>query len=147
MLAVFLMESTVRKLDPEFNLLEGLFARAGAVLQQAEQGSAAPELDRLRFEGFLLARQGPRSFGRLVHEVRAALQTWEFRRSRPPGPDLDLLARRLGSAIVAAGLVAASTWLLIEHVGPEALGVPVLPAIGFGLGAWMIHICLRGERA
>ena len=147
MRAVFLMESTVRKLDPEFNLLEGLFARAREVLQQAEQGSAAPELDRLRFEGFLLARQAPRSFGRLVHEARAALQTWEFRRSRPPGPDLDVLARRLGSAIIAAGLVAASTWLLIAYEGPDALGVPVLPAVGFGMGAWMTYLCLRKERA
>src|SRR5574340_493594 len=30
--AVFLMESTVRRLDPEFNLLEGLFAKAGRML-------------------------------------------------------------------------------------------------------------------
>lgn len=146
MRAVFLMESTVRKLDPEFNLLEGLFARAGAVLQQAEQGSAAPELDRLQFESLLFARQAPRSLGRLVHEARAALQTWEFRRSRPPSPDLGVLARRLGSAMVAVGLFAASTWLLIAHVGPEVLGVPVLPTIGFGLGAWMTRICLGRER-
>ena len=148
MRAVFLMESSVRKLDPEFNLLEGLFARAGAVLQQSEQGAAAPQLDRLRFESLLFARQAPRHLGRLVHEARAALQSWEFRRSQPAGRhDVETLARRLGGAIIAVGLFGVSTWLLVSSVGPEAFGVPVLPAAGFGVGAWMARLCLAKEGA
>lgn len=146
MRAVFLMESTVRKLDPEFNLLEGLFARAGVVMQQFEQGSSAAQLDRLRFESLVLARQAPRSLGRLAHEARALLQRGEFRPAPAPAPDLDALARRLGSAIVGVGTWALSTWLLIAQVGPQLFGVPVLPAAGFGLGAWLIRLCLAGER-
>jgi ubiquinone biosynthesis protein len=75
MRAMFLMEANVRRLDPGFNLVEGLFARAGVILQDAEgRGSAGGPMDRLRFEALLLARHTPRSLGRMVHELRELAQ-------------------------------------------------------------------------
>lgn len=147
MRAVFLMENTVRKLDPDFNLVEGLFARAGAVLQQAEQGGTPAGADRLRFESLLLAGQAPRSLGRLLHEARALLQEWEFRRPQPTAPAVEPAARRLGSAILAAGLFVGAAWLLVREVGPVVFGVPLVPAAVMVAGVLLARVCLKRERA
>jgi ubiquinone biosynthesis protein len=128
MRAIFLMESTVRRLDPEFNLLEGLFARAGSLL--IEQGPAhpartgVPPVDRMKFELMLLARSAPRGAGRLAHEMRIFLQ-----RSQMPalhaanGAANDAASRRIAAAVVAAGLYAAGSWLLVQPEGSGALPV------------------------
>ena len=112
MRAIFLMESTVRKLDPDFNLMEGLFARAGAVLQESEAGAPAPAVDRLKFESALLARQAPRSLGRIAHELRSLgqggslLRFWSRATATEP-----IASRRIAAAICAAGLYVAAAWL------------------------------------
>lgn len=145
MRAVFLMESTVRKLDPDFNLLEGLFARAGAVLQKAEQAAPAPQLDRLRFEALLLAGQAPRSLGRLVHEIRTAAQGWDFQRDRQAPAPVDQAARRIAGALVAGGLFAGSAWLLVQDAGPRLFDLPLLPTVGLIAGVLLARSCLRRE--
>jgi len=147
MRAVFLMESTVRKLDPAFNLLEGLFARAGEVLQQAEAATASPAVDRLRFECLMLAGQAPRSIGRLVHQLRGAVQAWEFRRS--PAPNVgsaESAAHRVAAAVVAASLYLAGSWLLAQDVGPHLAGLPVLATLAIALAVSLTWVCIRKDR-
>lgn len=144
MRAIFLMESTVRKLDPGFNLLEGLFSRAGAVLQEAQSGEQPP-LDRMKFEALLLTHQAPRSIGRLAHALRLALQDWP---TRPGGEanmseQRDAASRRLAGAIVAMGLYLATAWLLAQDAGPRWAGVPVLPALAMAAAVWLTWICVR----
>jgi ubiquinone biosynthesis protein len=146
MRAMFLMEANVRRLDPEFNLVEGLFNRAGAVMQQAESGKAIVPVDRLRFEALLLARQAPRSLGRVVHEVRELAQGWEARawrdgRSRGRADP----SRRLASAVAALGLYLASSWVLVQRPGPEVLGMPMLPTTGFLFAGLLTWACVRRD--
>jgi len=139
MRAIFLMESTVRRLDPGFNLLEGLFARAGSLLHdhQTTRGDVLP-VDRMKFELMLLARDAPRGAGRLAHELRMFLQ-----RSQAPamharqGEGAEAASRRIAAALIAAGLYAAAAWLLMQ---PGAGSVPVLGTmalIGAGLLTWL----------
>jgi ubiquinone biosynthesis protein len=146
MRAMFLMEANVRHLDPGFNLVQGLFTRAGAVMQEAEAGNPVVPVDRLKFEALLLARQAPRSLGRMVHELRELAQGWEARawrdertrhRSDP--------SRRLSAAVVALGLYVASAWLLVQHPGAEAMGMPLLPTVGFAFAALLTWSSLRKE--
>lgn len=70
--AVFLMESTVRRLDPDFNLLEGLFKRAENTLAPRLH---APDLDelaaRLQFEGLLALEAAPTNLRHLLARIRA----------------------------------------------------------------------------
>lgn len=146
MRAMFLMEANVRRLDPGFNLVEGLFARAGAVLQESESGGTTGPVDRLRFEALLLARQAPRSLGRMVHELRELAQGWEARawrdaRTRPRHDP----ARRIAAAVTALGLYLSSAWLLVQHPGPDIVGVPVLPAMGFLFAAGLTVACVRKD--
>jgi ubiquinone biosynthesis protein len=144
MRAVFLMEHTVRRLDPGFNLAEGLFARAGAVLKESEAATPGPPVDRLAFESMLMARQAPRSLGRLLHEARELAQSWEFRRERIRDPSGDG-ARRLAAALCALGLYVASAWLFVQSAGPSLLGLPVLPALGAAVALRLTWTCVRKE--
>ncbi len=138
MRAMFLMEANVRRLDPEFNLVEGLFARAGVVMREAEASGRTVPVDRLKFEALLLARQAPRSFGRMVHELRELAQGWEARawREGRAAPRRDPW-RRLSASVTALGLWLASAWLLVQRPGPELMGLPVLPTAGFAFAAWL----------
>lgn len=138
---VFLLESTVRRLDPEFNLLEGLFARAGEVFRQSEAAAPVPALDRMKFEGLLFTRQAPRTLGRLAHEVRSVLQTgsWPVR-SRATAASTDAGLRRVACALLAVGLYAIGTWLLVSRAGPVLLGLPLLPG-----AAWAAAVILTWE--
>lgn len=146
MRAVFLLESTVRRLDPEFNLAEGLFARAGAVLREAEQASAESPADRVRFESLLLAQQAPHSMGRLLHEVRGLAQSWQALPGRTPAPGGEGGgARRIAAAILALGLYLASTWLLVQPAAGRLAGLGMLAGAGLLLAAWLTWTCVRRE--
>lgn len=138
MRAIFLMESTVRRLDPRFNLMEGLFARAGAVLEEAESKPRAAPVDRLRFESMLLARQGPRVLARLAHELREWGQAGDLpgllrggNRANGEG------ARRVAAAISAAGLYLASAWIAVQDIGW------LVPAAGGLTALWLTRISLK----
>jgi ubiquinone biosynthesis protein len=146
MRATFLLESTVRRLDPEFNLLEGLFSRAGAVLQEAEAAGPGPQVDRLKFESLLLARRAPAALGRLVHELLEVAQAFDARalqglcrRGADDGQ------RRLATAVAAASLYLSSAWLLVQGVGPVLLGLPVLSTAGAVAALWLTRASLRSE--
>jgi ubiquinone biosynthesis protein len=146
MRAMFLMEANVRRLDPDFNLVQGLFTRAGAVMRDAEASNPVVPVDRLKFESLLLARQAPRNLGRMVHELRELAQgfearTWRDERGRPrPDP-----SRRLAAAVAALGLYLASAWLLVQHPGAEAMGMPLLPTVGFAFAGLLTWSCVRRE--
>ena len=146
MRAMFLMEANVRRLDPGFNLVQGLFTRAGAVMQEAESANPVVPVDRLKFESLLLARHAPRSLGRVVHELRELAQgfearTWRDERLRSRNDP----SRRLATAVAALGLYLASAWVLVQHPGTEALGFPVLPTVGFAFAAMLTWSCVRKE--
>ena len=124
--AIFLMESTLRALDPGFNLVERLFARGTELLERSGEERRG-NFGRLQFEAVLLARNAPRGLGELAHGLRMALQSrpWEQRGRRAAGGADDV-----AGAILAAGLYLAAAWLLVAGVGPVLMGIPVLPAAG-----------------
>lgn len=137
MRAIFLMESTVRRLDPRFNLVERLFARGTEFLHRSGE-DARGSLGRLQFEAVLLARDAPRGLGQLAHGLRVALQSrpWE-RRGSTASPE----APPVATAILAAGLYLAAAWLLVAGVGPLLSGVPVLPTLGLAAAVVLTGRC------
>ena len=143
MRAIFLMESSVRKLDPQFNLIERLFARGTELLHRSNTEMHG-NFDRLKFEAVLLWRSGPRDFGQLVHGMRVALQSRPWERSSS-GPERD--HRRVASAILAAGMYLASTWVLTAGVGPLLFGVPILAVAGLSAAVVFSARCMGGQRS
>lgn len=143
MRAIFLMESTVRKLDPDFNLLQNLFARAADVLKESGGDQVALSGHRAKFEASLLLQQAPRHIASLAHDLRVAAQSGIWRR---PGaqPRAESGASALAPALIALGLYLAGSWLLIAQAGPRVFGLPALPALAYAVAAVLTWRCARG---
>lgn len=137
MRAMFELESTVRHLDPAFELLAGLRERAEEVLQHAGRAPGRHNaLTRLRFEAGVTAGELP------------ALASRMLRRLAGPGPDpehaglevleahLDRAGNRLAVALVALGLYVAGSLLMLASVGPHYRGTPLFALAAYGLALW-----------
>ncbi len=137
--AVFLMESTVRKLDPEFNLLEGLFAKAGDTLKAVTQ----PEFDelaaRIKYESLLALKELPDGLSRLMHHMRTEGIALSFHHSGLDEihQEVNRASNRISLALVTLGLYIAASLLMQHSIGPRLAGMPVLAAIGYGLALWL----------
>lgn len=154
--AIFLLESTVRRLDPAFSLVDGLFVKAGAALaaltssatQRGEQGAAAVAVDRLRFETMRSAQQLSGQLGAALRRLRAdGLQFAVAHRGIEPLADAMLsVGRWVAQALLALGLFIGASVLLQAKVGPHWREVPLLAFIGYALAAWLTWRLLRSMR-
>ncbi len=143
--AVFLMESAVRMLDPEFNLMEGLCAKAGQVLS----ASAVPAFDelatRLKSEALASLQELPATVNRLAHRLRTDGLAITFHHA---GLDeihgeMRRASQRVAAALIALGLYIASALVLQQDIGPRLGGMPLLAAAGFTVAAWLTYRVVR----
>lgn len=138
--AIFLMESTVRRLDPTFNLAEGLFARAGAMVEaQAGAGGGADATARLQYESLVTVQQMPADLARLLHRLRT--EGVELSVSHH---GLDALhgelargSSRIALALVTLGLYVAASLLMQHSQGPRWGETPVLAVLGYAAALWL----------
>jgi ubiquinone biosynthesis protein len=136
--ALFLAESTIRELRPDFDLLGELTARTGKLAQAAEEASertgaqpmavkvvrAAQELPGLLFDLLRQARAEDGRPGVVVHH--RGLEELEVSVART--------GNRLSMALVTLGLYVAGSLLMLHSAGPRVLGdVPVMALIAFAL--------------
>lgn len=140
--ALYLLEGTLRILDPEFEVIGALLAKGETTLRAVMLGdipSGSPP--RLKFEAAMLALDAP-----------AALGAWLHRLGRDgPGIPIDLrhtgidhLSRqieragyRLANALVALGLFIAGALLQQHSLGPFLFdGLPLFSAAGYAMGFW-----------
>lgn len=136
--AVFLMENTVRKLDPEFNLLEGLFAKAAETFKAVSQ-PALPELAaRLKYESLLALAEMPQGLGKIVHRIRAEGLSVTFHHAglKEMQKEVRQTGVRVSLALLALGLYVAASLLMQHSLGPTIGGIPILAAAGYALALW-----------
>lgn len=156
MRAVFLLESTVRQLDPAFSLIDGLFLKAGGLLNQlvaaplpagAADGGVL-SAGRFGFEAALSAQQMSEALGGALHRLRTdGLQLAVQHRGIEPLADaVRTAARWVSLALLALGLFIGASVLLQAQVGPHWREVPLLSATGYALAAWLTWRLLRSER-
>lgn len=143
MRAIFLMESTVRKLDPDFNLLQNLFARAAGVLQESNADRQALMGHRARFEGLLLLQQAPRQIASLAHDLRVGAQGGLWRKAGAQSRTGMSGGGVVAVAIIALALYLTGSWLLVAAAGPSLLGLPVLPTLAYAAAAVLTWRCAR----
>ena len=146
--AVFLMESTVRHLDPRFNLMEGLFAKAGPLLETAS-GASDPAA-RFKYEAFVSLRQLPSDLSRALHGVRSRGMEVSVAHHglEPLQQEIGRSSRRVALALVTLGLYIAASLLMQHSLGPRWGEVPVLAGLGYVLALWLSWRLVRdiGER-
>lgn len=144
--AIFLMESTVRKLDPNFSLLEGLFAKAGDTMQSMAGPAQFKEaVSRLQSEAILALKDAPASLSHLLRHIRSkgaaiSVQHSGFEKLEN---EIKETGSRMSLALITLGLYIAASLLMQHSLGPTIKGIPVLAAIGYGLALWLTFMVVR----
>jgi ubiquinone biosynthesis protein len=152
--ALFLLESTLRALHPQFDLVSALMARR-ELLQTALAGAAAgPAGPRPAGQ---LAMRSVRDLPRLVGHW---LQQAQADDGRPPiaihhrglerlESRLERVGNRLVLALLALGLYVGGAVLMLHSAGPWLYGVPIAAVIAFmaavGLTLKLIAAVLRSD--
>lgn len=138
MRTLFLMETTVRSLDPEFNLLDGLAGQAEPIAKAAFKERTATGKERLGYEAGIVLQDFPNSVGKWLRRVRK--QGLEIRLQHRGLSDLerhlDRSSNRLALALVTLGLYIAGALLMQLDSGVRLWGMPLPAVIGFGLALW-----------
>ena len=140
MRTVFILESMLRRLDPQMNVVEMLSERGAPVIAQLTTGGQKTALRRLRYEAALAAEEAPRALGSALRRLRVG----GFRPELPirvAGLEdstmrLERMGNRLSMAIVTLGLFIGSSLLMQHSIGPRLFGVPALALAGFLLAVW-----------
>ncbi len=138
MRTLFLMETTVRSLDPDFNLLDGLAGQAEPIARAAFKERMESGKARLGYEAGIVVQDLPDSIGKWLRRVRK--QGLEIRLQHHGLTDLeqhiDRSSNRLALALVTLGLYIASALLMQVDAGIRLWGIPLPAMIGFGLALW-----------
>jgi ubiquinone biosynthesis protein len=144
---LFLMESTVRILDPDFNLMEGLLGKGSASVEEStSSGVKDGGRTRLDYEMAIALQQIPEHLSRLVHKVRAGQLGIQVDHH---GLDslvthIESASSRMALSLVALGLYIAASLLMQHSIGPQIFEYPVLAALGYGLAGWLTFRVVRG---
>ncbi|HCY64702.1 MAG TPA: AarF/ABC1/UbiB kinase family protein [Oxalobacteraceae bacterium] len=137
--AVFLMESTVRKLDPEFNLLAGLFAKASTVLKEAVHPDFDELAARIKYESLISLKELPAGISRMMHRLRSEGLVLSFHHAGldEMRNEVKHASNKISLALITLGLYIAASLLMQHSIGPRIAGMPVLAAFGYGLALWL----------
>ncbi|MBN9072101.1 MAG: AarF/ABC1/UbiB kinase family protein [Rhizobiales bacterium] len=146
--ALFLIEGCLRRLDPDFNVLDSLIAKGEAAI--ADTLGGRPEraaMARLKTELALSAQDLPALLASLLHRAhqdgKEPALGLRIARSEEIERRLDRRAGLLALALLSVGLLVASALLAQVNAGPHVLGMPAAALIGFALAIWL---CLRVAR-
>lgn len=147
--AIFLMESTVRKLDPAFNLIDGLFAKAGAIIEAGKAPAGAKAPDRLRYESLMSLKQLPDRLGQVLHLMRTEGLELSIKHRGLEGLQGEIRSsgHRISLGLVALGLYVGGSLLMQGSVGPRWGETPILALVGYSLAVWLTWRLLRGADA
>jgi ubiquinone biosynthesis protein len=144
--AVFLMESTVRKLDPAFNLLEGLFVKAGDTVKAAVQPDFDQLFARIKYESLVSLKELPEGLSRLMHRMRTEGGALSLHHSGLDEiqQEVKRTGNKISLALIILGLYIAASLLMQHSIGPRVAGMPILAAIGYALA---LRLTLRVVRS
>lgn len=135
MRTIFLLESLIRHLDPHFNLLEGLFEKAGKSIKSTVQPDEAELMARIKYESLVSMSEFPRVLAKVIHRARSDGLTFTFHHEglHELTSELRRASSRVGLSLLALGLYIAASLLMQHSAGPRLLGVPLLALVGYVL--------------
>ena len=152
MRTVFILESNLRRLDPEMNVVATLLEKGAPVISQLSGRTEGAALRRLRYEAALAAQDLPRALASALRHLRSQ----GFRGELPvriagleeSTTRLERMGNRLALAIVTLGLFVGSSLLMQHSLGPSLYGIPALALAGFTLAVWLaLRLALAVSRA
>jgi len=147
--ALFLIEGCLRRLDPDFNVLDNLIAKGeAAVAQTLGRRPDQAAMARLKTELALSAQDLPALLASWLHRAhrdgKEPALGLRIAHSEEIERRLDRRAGLLTLALLSVGLLVASALLAQLNAGPHVLGMPAPALIGFSIAIWL---CLRVARS
>jgi len=146
MRTLFLMETTVRSLDPGFNLLDGLAGQAESIARTAFEERAATGKARLTHEAGIALQDLPDTLGKWLRQARQQGLEVQIRHRglQDLEQHLDRSSNRVSLALLALGLYIAGALLATLESGFQLAGMPLPSLIALGLAFWVTLRLLVG---
>ncbi len=142
----FLMENTVRALDPDYNLIDGLMRKADDIEQAIrDEYKGEHATARLKYDIAALGQDLPAELSRLVRSLRehGIELPLRLRGMDAFGKHIERSGNRVVVALLAGGLFVAASLLMQHSIGPRLWNFPVLSMIGYGWALWLTLRLLR----
>lgn len=136
--AFFTVESMVRALDPQFNLMESMQPYAKTIMKERLSPSRmAKESLRLLLDLQRISREAPKVLEVILHNAREGKGEIRLRHEKLEDLEghIDRLSNRLAFAIVVAAIIMGSSTIAQYHIGPSIWGFSALGIIGYALAA------------
>jgi ubiquinone biosynthesis protein len=147
MRTAFLMESTVRTLDPEFSLMDGLLSKAQTFAEEAVGGVENNSgMQRLKYEAAVAFRRIPDGLSSLVRRARAGRLGIRLNHHGLENLEkqIERAGKRMALSLVTLGLYIAASLLMQHSIGPRIFDFPVLAALGYGVALWLTLHLIKG---
>ncbi len=147
--ALFLVESALRTLDPDFRILDTLLARGQEAMEGVlRSGAAGPALTRLKTEVALTAQDLPGLVAAWLHRAQredgGPLLVMRHEGLESLEAHLDRTGNRLALAMVTLGLYVAASLLMLHSAGPRVFGdLPLFALLGYALALWLSFRLVR----
>lgn len=147
------VESIVRGLDPDFNLVENIKPFAGSVMAR----QLLPSLSRKdMYKGLRdlnrFIRDLPADASRVIRELKEKGLELKLKHENLEefGVRIDRASNRLSFSLIIAAIIIGSSIIMQLHIGPSVSGVPLLGAAGYiialVLGLWLVWSIFRSGR-
>lgn len=144
--ASLLVESAVRTLDSEFNVMQGLAAGEQRIRDAVASRATDAMKSRLKYEAAEAVQELPGTLAEAMRNLRREGFQWRLyhRGLEDLESHLDRSSNRLALALVTLGLYIASSLLMQSEFGPRVAGIPLPALIGYGLAFWFTFRLVRG---
>lgn len=148
------VESIVRTLDPEFNLIENIRPYTQILLRKKffEPSRIYKDMLRVGLEVNSILRNLPRNLHHMIRRFQEGRLELEVRHEKLEDLELhiDKASNRLSFSLIIAAIIIGSSIIMQTQIGPLFLGFPVIGVVGYlvagFLGLWLVWAILRSGR-
>ncbi len=147
------VESIVRGLDPDFNLVENIRPYAGSVMaRQLLPSFSRKDMYKALRDLNRFLRDLPTDASKAIRELKEKGLELKLKHENLEefGVRIDKASNRLSFSLIIAAIIIGSSIIMQLHIGPSISGVPLLGAAGYIialiLGFWLVWSIFRSGR-
>jgi ubiquinone biosynthesis protein len=152
--AFMTVESIVRSLDPEFNLVENIRPYAQHLLKRKlfEPSRIYKDMVKIGLEMSSLLRGLPRELHHIFKRIREGRIEIEVRHEKLEDLEqhIDKASNRLSFSLIIAAIIVGSSIIMQTQTGLLFLGYPLIGIFGYlvagFLGLWLVWAIIRSGR-
>src|SRR3972149_6158545 len=153
--AFMTVESIVRSLAPDFNIVENIRPYAQHLLRKKlfEPSRIYNDMVKIGMEVSSLLRELPRELHHLFKRIREGRIEIEVRHEKLEGLEqhIDKASNRLSFSLIIASIIVGSYIIMQTQIGPLLLGYPLIGVVGYlvagFLGLWLFFGLKKNRRS